>query len=360
MKALVLAGGAGTRLRPITHTSAKQLVPVANKPILFHVLESIAEVGIVEVGMVVGDTEDEVRAAVGDGSRFGLAVTYLRQSAPLGLAHAVVIARDYLGDEDFLMFLGDNVVFGGVGPAVERFREHRPDAQLLVTKVADPSAFGVAELDGDGRLLRLEEKPANPRSDLAMVGVYLFTPAVHTAVGAITPSERGELEITDAVQWLLVAGADVRVLEISGFWKDTGTVADILEVNRRMLEAVEPAVLGEVDAESRIVGRVRVEAGARVTGSTVVGPAIIGAGSVVSGSYVGPATSIAEHCTIRDSGIEGSIVLARSVFDGVRRVESSLVGRDVEVTAAPIVPLRHTLVIGDHGRVLLPPTTLGF
>ncbi len=356
MKALVLSGGAGTRLRPITHTSAKQLVPVANKPILFHGLDSIAETGITDVGIVVGDTEKEIRAAVGDGSRFGLTVTYLRQQAPLGLAHAVLIAGDFLGDEDFLMFLGDNFVFGGIVDPVAQFREQRPDAQILVTKVANPSAFGVAELDRQGRLVRLVEKPVNPRSDLAMVGVYLFTQAIHEAVRAIAPSARGELEITDAVQWLLDNDRDVRVREISGFWKDTGTVADILDVNHRLLENLEHALLGDVDADTEIVGRVRVEPGAAVAGSRLMGPVLIGAGSVVTGSYIGPSTSIAENCVIRDSEVDFSIVLSNSTLDGIRRIEASLIGRNVQVVAGPKVPVGYRLVIGDHGSVQLPPS----
>ena len=239
MKALVLSGGAGTRLRPITHTSAKQLVPVANKPILFYGLEAIADAGITDVAVVVGDTESEIRQAVGDGSAFGLDVTYLRQEAPLGLAHAVRIARDFLGDDDFVMFLGDNFVFGGINDCVDQFRKERPDAQLLLTRVPDPSAFGVAELDDLGRLVGLEEKPRQPRSDLALVGVYLFGPAIHEAVAAIRPSQRGELEITDAVQWLLEREHDIRSTVITGYWKDTGNAADILDVNRRLLDLLE-------------------------------------------------------------------------------------------------------------------------
>ncbi|MBN0049017.1 glucose-1-phosphate thymidylyltransferase [Streptomyces actuosus] len=351
MKALVLSGGAGTRLRPITHTSAKQLVPVANKPILFYGLEAIADVGITDVAIVVGDTEDEIRQAVGDGSDFGLDVTYLRQEAPLGLAHAVLIARDFLGDDDFVMFLGDNFVFGGINDSVEEFHKTRPDAQLLLTRVPDPSAFGVAELDEQGRLVRLEEKPHRPRSDLALVGVYLFGPAIHDAVRAIAPSRRGELEITDAIQWLLDRERDVRTTVITGYWKDTGNATDILDVNRRLLDLLEHRVDGDVDGASEIVGRVRIEAGATVRGSRIVGPAIVGSGTLVQDSYIGPSTSIAEDCVIRNSEIEFSIVLRESSFDSIRRVEGSLVGRNVHVSLGPRVPATHRLVIGDHGRV---------
>ncbi|MFD5497699.1 glucose-1-phosphate thymidylyltransferase [Streptomyces sp. NPDC127091] len=351
MKALVLSGGAGTRLRPITHTSAKQLVPVANKPVLFYGLEAIAEAGISEVGIIVGDTADEIQEAVGDGSRFGIEVTYIPQEAPLGLAHAVLIAQDFLGDDDFVMYLGDNFIVGGITALVKEFRAERPDAQILLTRVFDPTSFGVAELDGDGGVVGLEEKPEQPKSDLALVGVYLFTPAVHEAVRSIAPSWRGELEITHAIQWLIDEKRDVRSTTISGYWKDTGNVTDMLEVNRSVLESLEPHNAGVVDEASEIIGRVRIEAGARVHGSRIVGPAVIGAGTVVSDAYIGPFTSVSEDCRIEDSEIEYSIVLRGSSVTGVRRVETSLIGRDVEVTPAPRNPKAHRLVLGDHSKV---------
>ncbi|MER5912232.1 glucose-1-phosphate thymidylyltransferase [Streptomyces sp. NPDC001982] len=351
MKALVLSGGAGTRLRPITHTSAKQLVPVANKPVLFYGLEAIAEAGVREVGIVVGDTADEIREAVGDGSRFGIEVTYIPQEAPLGLAHAVLIAQDFLGDDDFVMYLGDNFIVGGITGLVEEFRTERPDAQILLTKVENPTAFGVAELDLDGRVVGLEEKPKQPKSDLALVGVYLFTPAIHEAVRSIEPSWRGELEITHAIQWLIDEKRDVRSSTISGYWKDTGNVTDMLEVNRSVLETLEPLNEGTVSEDSEVIGRVRIEAGARVSGSRIVGPAIIGAGTVVEHAYVGPFTSVSGDCRIEDSEIEYSIVLRGSSVTGVRRVEASLIGRDVEVTPAPRNPSAHRLVLGDHSKV---------
>ncbi|MEU9391026.1 glucose-1-phosphate thymidylyltransferase [Streptomyces sp. NPDC048324] len=355
MKALLLSGGSGTRLRPITHTSAKQLVPVANKPVLFYGLEAIAQAGITEVGIVVGDTAEEIRAAVGDGSAFGLDVTYIPQSAPLGLAHAVLIAREFLGEDDFVMYLGDNFVVGGITSLVDAFRAERPDARILLTRVADPSAFGVAQLDDSGRVVGLEEKPPQPRSDLALVGVYLFTPAVHEAVRAIKPSGRGELEITDALQWMIDAGRDVRSTTISGYWKDTGNVTDMLEVNRSVLEGLEGRIDGTVDGLSELIGRVRVGAGAQVTGSRIVGPVVIGANTVIADSYVGPFTSIAEDCRIEDSEIEYSIVLRDSSVRGVGRVEASLIGRNVEVTPAPRKPAAHRLVLGDHSKVQISP-----
>ncbi|MGW3652626.1 glucose-1-phosphate thymidylyltransferase [Streptomyces sp. NPDC000878] len=351
MKALVLSGGAGTRLRPITHTSAKQLVPVANKPVLFYGLESLADAGITEVGMIVGDTAAEIEEAVGDGSKFGLKVTYIPQERPLGLAHAVLIARDFLGDDDFVMYLGDNFIVGGISALVDEFRGLRPDAQILLTQVPDPRSFGVAELDADGQVIGLEEKPEHPKSDLALVGVYLFTPAIHDAVRAIRPSWRGELEITHAIQHLIDARSDVRSTLIKGYWKDTGNVTDMLEVNRMVLEGLERRIDGEVDDASETIGRVVIEEGASITRSRIVGPVVIGAGTVVSDSYVGPFTSLAENCRITDSELEFSIVLRDSSIAGVGRIESSLIGRHVEVTPAPSVPSAHRLVLGDHSKV---------
>jgi glucose-1-phosphate thymidylyltransferase len=351
VKALVLAGGSGTRLRPITHTSAKQLVPVANKPVLFYGLEAIRDAGITQVGIVVGDTEPAIRAAVDSGQAFGLEVTYIRQSAPLGLAHAVLVAKEFLGDDDFVMYLGDNFIVGGITSLVEEFRSSRPDAHVMLTSVADPREFGVAELDSAGVLIGLEEKPQHPKSDLALVGVYMFTSAVHDAVAGLVPSRRGELEITEAIQWLLLNGRKVTSTVISGYWKDTGNVADMLEVNRVVLEGAESAVAGVVDTASELIGRVIIEAGAKVTGSRILGPTIIGAGTEVTGSYIGPFTSVGPGCVIDDSEIEYSIVLAGASIRGVRRIEASLIGHYVEVTPAPRVCQAHRLVLGDHSKV---------
>ena len=350
----MLAGGSGTRLRPITHTSSKQLVPVANKPILFYGLEAIAEAGITEVGIIVGDTADEIKGAVGDGSGFGLDVTYIPQSAPLGLAHAVLIAKPFLGDDDFVMYLGDNFVLDGITDVVDEFRKDRCDAQILLTRVPDPSAFGVAVVDESGKVLDLQEKPRLPRSDLAVAGVYLFTPLIHDAVRAIKPSPRGELEITDALRWLVEQDYAVRSTVITGYWKDTGNVNDMLEVNRTLLERLETRIDGDVDEASEIIGRVQIAAGTRVRNSRIVGPAVIGAGSVITDSYIGPSTSVAENCRITESEIEFSIVLRDSSFDRIRRVEASLIGRNVQVTLAPRLPAAHRFVIGDHGRVQIP------
>lgn len=352
MKALVLSGGSGTRLRPITHTSAKQLVPVANKPVLFYGLEAIADAGVTDVGIIVGDTAPAIQEAVGDGSRFGIKVTYIRQEAPLGLAHAVLVARDFLGDDDFVMYLGDNFIVGGITGLVEEFAATRPEAQIMLTRVSDPRSFGVAELDDvSGRVKSLVEKPKEPKSDLALVGVYLFTQAIHEAVSSLKPSWRGELEITEAIQWLLDNGRTVNSTTITGYWKDTGNVTDMLEVNRLVLEGIELRLDGTVSDDSEIIGRVVVEAGAQVKNSRIVGPAIIGAGSTVTGSYIGPFTAIDEGCLVDDSEIEYSIVLSRASIRGVRRIEASLIGHDAEVTPAPRVPRAHRLVLGDHSKV---------
>ncbi|HVM40624.1 MAG TPA: glucose-1-phosphate thymidylyltransferase [Acidimicrobiia bacterium] len=331
MKALVLSGGAGTRLRPITHTSAKQLVPLANKPILFYGLEAIAACGITEVGIVVGDTHADIEAAVGDGSAFGLSVTYLHQDAPLGLAHAVRIARDFLGDDPFVMYLGDNFIVGGITEFVDQFRSDGPDALVLLTKVEHPEQFGVGVLTPNGELVRLVEKPKDPPSDLALVGVYLFEPAIHEAVAAIEPSWRGELEITDAIQWLLDQGRDVRAHVLNRPWIDTGKRQDLLEANRIVLEGISTETHGTVDGESRITGSVVVGDGAEVVRSVVRGPVVIGPGARIVDSYIGPYTSIGPHCAVTDAELEHSVVLEDARIESVRRIDESLIGRHAVV-----------------------------
>ncbi len=359
MKALILAGGAGTRLRPITHTSSKQLVPVANKPILFYALDHMAEAGIKELGMIVGDTADEVMNAVGDGSRWSMKITYIRQEAPLGLAHCVLIARDFLGDDDFIMYLGDNLLRQGVKRFVERFEEHRPAnsedppavAQILLANVSDPHRFGVAELDENERVVRLVEKPADPPSDLALVGVYLFDKNIHDAVAAITPSARGELEITDAIQWLIDNGLRVRSEVVDGYWKDLGELDALLDGNSLMLEAQDYRVEGTVDEHSVVDDRVVVESGATVVRSTVRGPAIIGRDTQIVDSYVGPFTSIGRRCKVMESEIEHSMVLEGTSITGSGRIHGSLIGRYADVSRSQQRPRASRLMIGDHSRV---------
>jgi glucose-1-phosphate thymidylyltransferase len=311
---------------------------VANKAVLFYGLEAIRDTGITDVGIVVGDTAEAIKSAVGDGSAFGLSITYIRQTAPLGLAHAVLVSREFLGDDDFVMYLGDNFIVGGITPLVEEFRLEGPDAQIMLTQVPDPREFGVAELDDNGQVIGLEEKPPQPKSNLALVGVYIFGPSVHEAIRNLKPSWRGELEITEAIKWLIGHGHMVRSSVIAGYWKDTGNVADMLEVNRMVLETAEPRQDGTVDAGSEIIGRVVIDSDAQVSGSRIVGPVIIGARTKVTGSYVGPFTAVADDCTIDDSEIEYSIVLTRASIRGVRRIEASIIGHDAEVTPAPRVP----------------------
>ncbi len=353
MKGLILSGGRGTRLRPITHTSAKQLVPVANKPILFYGLEAIVEAGIREIGIVVGDTHAEIKEAVGDGSRFGCRVTYIQQSAPLGLAHAVKESKPFLGDDPFVMYLGDNFLREGITGFVKEFEEHRPDAQILLVPVPNPQDFGVAELDGP-RVARLEEKPKAPRSNLALVGVYMFTTAVWDAVEAIRPSKRGELEITDALQWLIDNGKQVRSHVITGWWKDTGKLEDMLEANRMAMSHWETRIEGTIDAASVVEGAVVVGQGASVVRSRLRGPLVLGPGVVVEDAYVGPFSAIAEGARIVRSEIEHSIVLERSVIEDVpTRIDSSLIGKDVVVTRSPDRPRAHHIMVGDSSRVEL-------
>lgn len=365
MKGLILSGGAGTRLRPITHTSAKQLVPVANKPILFYGIEDMVEAGISEIGIITGDTGPEIREAVGDGSRWGAKVTYIPQEAPLGLAHCVLIARDFLGDDDFVMYLGDNLLRQGIAEFVERFEADRqrfhaprltetevsPSAQILLARVHDPQRFGVAEIGADGEVVRLVEKPEEPPSDLALVGVYLFDPSIHEAVASIAPSDRGELEITDAIQWLIDHGHRVRHEVLDGWWKDTGKLQPLLEGNRLILETLEQDIAGSVDADSFIDGRVVVEAGAEIIGSTVRGPAIIGRRTRVVNSYIGPFTSVYFDCEIVDSEIEHSVVLEQSKVLGIPRVADSLIGKQVEVRRSTTRPRATRLMVGDHSVV---------
>jgi glucose-1-phosphate thymidylyltransferase len=350
MKALILSGGAGTRLRPITHTSAKQLIPVANKPILFYGLESIRDAGIQQVGIVVGHTADEVRAACGDGSEWGLEITYLPQDAPRGLAHAVVVAREFLGDDDFVMYLGDNVLLEGISRFVREFERHRPNAQIFLARVREPERFGVAVLEGD-RVTRLVEKPTEHISDLALVGVYLFDRTVHEAIDRVEPSWRGELEITDSIQAMIDADRVVRAEMVTEWWKDTGKLEDLLEANRMMLSHLEPRVDGEIDGQSRVVGQVVVERGAKVSRSVIRGPAVIGRDTIVEDSLVGPFASIYDECTVSTSEVEDSIIMERCRLEDVRGLAQSLLGKDVEVRRGRAGPAAYRLMLGDQSQV---------
>lgn len=352
MKALVLADGTGTRLRPLSHSMPKQLAPVANRPVLFHGLDPLREAGITDIGIVVSAPGTAIRTVVGDGTQFGARVTYLPQEEPRGLAHCVKLARTFLGDDDFVMYLGDNVFADGLVEALGRFADERPDAQLLVHKVVDPSRYGVVEVDSSGLVLGLEEKPVRPRSDLAVTGAYFFTPEIHEAVGHIEPSWRNEWEITDAVQWLVAHDRRVTAQVYGGYWKDTGTITDLLECNRVLLEGVTAGVLGTVDTLSEIRGSVVVGAGARIERSVVVGPTIIGAGCEIGDSFVGPYTSIAAGCRLNNAGVEYSILSDRASVWGVRGIEQSVIGRACEVRqAAREGHASHHLVLGDDSRI---------
>jgi glucose-1-phosphate thymidylyltransferase len=351
LKGLILSGGRGTRLRPITHTSAKQLVPVANRPVLFYGIESMAQAGIEDVGIIIApETGDEIREATGDGSRFGVRITYIVQDEPAGLAHAVLTAEPFLGSDSFVMYLGDNLLQGGIDDLVGAFRSNQPDALILLTPVPDPEHYGVAELDGD-RVVALAEKPPEPRTNLALVGVYMFTSLIHEAARAIKPSPRGELEITDAIQHLVDTGMRVEPHVVKGWWKDTGRLEDMLEANRLILDTIAARVEGEL-VESQCDGRVIIEPGAHLERSTVRGPAIIGAGARLVDAYVGPYSAIGENCVIERAEVEHSILLTgSSVRDLDGRMESSLLGRNVHIARDQRQPRAYRFMVGDNSEI---------
>jgi glucose-1-phosphate thymidylyltransferase len=352
LKGLILSGGAGTRLRPITHTSAKQLVPVANKPVLFYGIEALVDAGVTEIGIIIApETGDEIREAAGDGSAFGAKITYIVQDKPAGLAHAVLTAEQFIGGSPFVMYLGDNLLADGLRGLVSTFREEQPDALILLTPVDDPQSYGVAELDGE-RIVRLIEKPKDPPSNLALVGVYLFAPPIFEAARALEPSWRGELEITEAIQSLIEEGKTVKSEVVSGWWKDTGQLADMLEANRLVLEEIETKIEGEVDEASKIEGRVIVEPGAVVANSVVRGPAVIGAGARIEDAYIGPYTSIGDDVCVRRSEVEHSIILAGSVVEDLgTRMEASLLGREVKLTRSDGMPKTLRMLVGDKSEI---------
>jgi glucose-1-phosphate thymidylyltransferase len=352
LKGLILSGGKGTRLRPITFTSAKQLVPVANKPVLFYGIEAMAEAGIRDIGIIIApETGDEIRAAVGDGSQFGVSITYIVQDEPAGLAHAVLTAEPFLGDSPFVMYLGDNLLQGGMEDLVQAFREHSPEALILLTPVPDPQNFGVAELGDAGNVIRLVEKPPEPATDLALVGVYMFTSLIHEAARSIKPSGRGELEITDAIQWLVDGGKRVEPHIVRGWWKDTGRLDDMLEANRLILDTVVRRIDCDVH-ETQIDGRVVVEAGAVLERAIIRGPAIIGAGAVVRDAYIGPYTAVGRHCVIERAEVEHSILLEGSSVRGLDgRMESSLLGRDVAISRGERQPRAYRFMVGDKSEI---------
>jgi glucose-1-phosphate thymidylyltransferase len=355
MKGLILSGGRGTRLRPLTYTSAKQLVPVANKPVLFYAVESVVAAGIEEIGIVVGDTGDEIRAAVGDGSRFGARVSYLQQEAPLGLAHAVLIAEEFIAGEPFVMYLGDNLIAGGITSLVDEFRELGCNAEILLAEVPNPRQFGVAELGEGGKVVRLVEKPAEPRSNLALVGVYMFDPTIFESVKRIRPSARGELEITDAIQDLIDRGLDVHPHTVRGWWKDTGKLEDMLEANRIVLETLDERRGSTLGKGGVIEGRVALGEGVEIVDSLVRGPVVIGDGARLERAFVGPYTSIGDGCRLLGCEIENSIVLAGAeIRDIPSRIDGSLIGRDVTIARSEGRPRGYRFRLGDNSEVGIP------
>ena len=352
LKGLILSGGKGTRLRPITFTSAKQLVPVANRPVLFYGIEAMAQAGIEDIGIIIApETGDEIRRCAGDGSQFGVRITYIVQDEPAGLAHAVLTAEPFLGSDPFVMYLGDNLLQDGISDLVDAFRAGEPDALILLTPVPDPEHYGVAELQ-DGRVVRLQEKPPEPQTNLALVGVYMFTADIHDAARAIAPSARGELEITDAIQHLVDSGRRVEPHIVAGWWKDTGRLVDMLEANRLVLDRIARRLDGELDAASSCEGRVIVEAGATLERSTVRGPAIIGAGARLVDAYVGPYSAIGAGCVVERAEVEHSILLeGSSVRDLDARIESSLLGREVSISRSTGQPRAYRFLVGDQSEI---------
>jgi len=354
MKGLILSGGKGTRLRPLTYTSAKQLIPVANKPILYYGIEFMKAAGITDIGIIVGDTRADIMEQVGDGSRWDVNIEYIYQAEPLGLAHAVLTAEKFIGDDDFTMYLGDNLLRDGIKSIVDEYHEKKPDCMILLTPVKNPSQFGVAELNDDGSVKKLVEKPAEPKSNLALVGVYLFNKKIFEASRKIKPSLRGELEITDAIQQLADDGYNVHSSVVQGWWKDTGKLEDMLEANRLVLDTLETNIEGHVDDASRIEGRVIVGPNSRIINSAIRGPVIIGRNVVIKNAFIGPYTSIQDRCHISDCEVEHSIILDESIIREIPgRLTDSLIGRKVVVEKACLKPQATRLMLGDSSWVSL-------
>lgn len=354
MKGLILSGGKGTRMRPITHTAAKQLLPVANKPILFYGIEALISAGIKDIGIIISpETGNDIKECVGDGSRWNIKITYILQDEPLGLAHAVKTARPFLGDDTFVMYLGDNLIKDGVGPLVKRFQEGGADAFLLLKEVPNPSSFGVALLDAEGRILKLEEKPKQPKSNLALVGVYLFHSKIHAAIDAIKPSARGELEITDAIQKLIEMGHRVDSHILQSWWLDTGKKDDMLEANRVVLDEMSDASIeGNVDDATKVSGRVSIGKGSELKNCTIRGPVVIGQDCKLEGTYIGPFTSIGDGAKVSFAEIEYCILRENcQILDFHGRIEDSLIGLNVELTRSHNKPIAYRLMLGDDSKV---------
>lgn len=353
MKALILAGGSGTRLRPLTYTSAKQLIPIANKPTINYGIEAIVKAGITEIGIIVGETKDAIISELGNGSQFGATFTYIEQDAPRGLAHAVLIAEDFMAGDSFLMYLGDNIVRSGVTTFVKEFEEHSPNAMVLLNSVPNPQQYGVVELI-DGKVHRLVEKPKEPKSDLALVGVYLFDQNIFTAARKIKPSWRNELEITDAIQWLVENGLIVHPHIITDWWKDTGKPKDMLDANRLILETIGRSIEGTVCENSQIDGKVTIKKGARVENSIIRGPVIIDEGAFIQDAYIGPFTSVGRNVRIERAEVENSIFLEDvQIIDVPSRIDESLLGKGVSIRSAQRRPSAQSFVLGDRSQIIL-------
>ncbi|MCJ7511269.1 MAG: glucose-1-phosphate thymidylyltransferase [Dehalococcoidia bacterium] len=352
LKGLILGGGKGERLRPFTYTGAKQLVPIANKPVLFYAIEDLVSCGITDIGIVVGDMRAQLEKAVGDGDRFGARVTYIQQEAPLGIAHAVKIAADFLAGHPFVLYLGDTLVLGGVATFVQHFRSDSSNCRLLLCRVENPQSFGVAEMV-DGRVARVVEKPRQPASDLAVIGVYMFDGHVFEAVEQLQPSARGELEITDTIQYLIDKGLAVHAQELDRYWMDTGKMDDILQANAVVLDALPARQEGSIDSASQVQGRVIVERGAQVTNSILDGPLIIGEESHIADSQIGPHTSIYHHCQVKGSRIANSVVMEYTLIEDVGYcIQDSLIGRYVELRGeGGVDDRRYALTLGDHSQI---------
>ncbi len=353
MKALITSGGRGTRLRPLTHTQNKHLIPIANKPILHYAIEYCIEAGITDIGIVYSKGSDAVRHAIGKGERWGVNISYIAQEAPLGLAHVIKISQEFIGDEPFVFYLGDNMVVGGLKKFIDAYNQSNSNCHLTLARVKDPQRFGVPEII-DGRIVRIEEKPAQPKSDLAVAGIYIYDKHIFEAVNNIDYSSRGELEISDAHQYLLDHGYHISYSEITGWWKDTGKPYDLLEANRLVLDNISPDIQGDIDDDSLVTGDVQLAKGAKVINSTIRGPAVIGENTVIENCYIGPFTAIYEDCHIRNSEVEFSILLSEcKVLDVDIRIEHSLLGNDVEIIKSQGKPATHRFLIGDQSRVEL-------
>jgi len=351
MKGLILSGGFGTRLRPLTYTGAKQLIPIANKPIIYYGIEALAGLGINEVGIIVGDTRDEVMNTVGRGDKWNLEIEYIPQEAPLGLAHAIKVAREFLGGEPFMMYLGDNILKDNLSDLVQQFEKNRPNALILLTEVENPQEFGVAQVDSNGNVQKLVEKPKEPPSNLALVGIYLFDKEIHNAIEHIKPSWRNELEITDAIQWLLDNGYRVEAQTVKGWWKDTGKPEDIIEANLLILQDIKPENSGKV-IDSTLNGNIVIEKGAVIEKSIIRGPAIIGQNSRLSKAYVGPFSSIGANVTIENSEVECSVIMDGATIRNLEnRIDRSILGRNVVINQINESPRTHKFILGDQSYV---------